>query len=275
MGNGFSSLALSLLPIVVILPTTISSMMALSCRSKVLHPNIGALLLDFDGTICETEKAVTLEQFNQMFKQTSGLEKVTWSSEEYGELLLVGASQARLMHYFDTHGWPEAAARTSKEAYVDLLKRRKDDMFDSVWAQKQPPPLPGIVRLIDECLASGQVKVGVVSNSNLAPVTKMCLSLLGPERVSKMVILAGDMPQFVKRKKPDPLLYLSAAKTLGVAADRCVCVEDSNVGLLAAKGAGMQCIVTPSYYTRDRDDFSLADVVVDDLDSGYVHLHMA
>lgn len=250
-------------------------MIALSCRSKVLHPNIGALLLDFDGTICETEKAVTLEQFNQMFKQTSGLEKVTWSSEVYGELLLVGASQARLTHYFDTHGWPEAAARTSKQAYVDLLKRRKDDMFDSVWAQKQPLPLPGIVRLIDECLASGQVKVAVVSNSNLAPVTKMCLSLLGPERVSKMVILTGDMPQFVKQKKPDPLLYLSAAKTLGVAADRCVCVEDSNVGLLAAKGAGMQCIVTPSYYTRGRDDFSLADVVVDDLDSGYVHLHMA
>lgn len=273
MGNG-CSLQQALLPLFLV--SVVKSMAArtLTCGSKIVHCNLGALLLDFDGTICETEKEITLEQFNEMFRTTKGLEDVSWSSEVYGELLTVGASQARLSHFFDAHGWPAASAQIGKKAYVDMLKHRKDDMFDSVWQRQKLPALPGVVRLIDEALSSGdgQVKVAVVSNSNLQPVTKMCLSLLGPERISKILILTGDMPAFKLHKKPDPKLYVSAAEALGVAPDRCVCIEDSSVGLAAAKGAGMLCIVTPSYYTKARDDFSLADMVVSDLEGGGVRI---
>lgn len=271
MGNG---IFLSLLPLVLV--SVVKSMAAtrtLTCGSKLVHRDLGALLLDFDGTICETEKDITLEQFNEMFRTTVGLEDVCWSSEVYGELLTVGASQARLTHYFDEYGWPAASVQMGRKAYVDMLKHRKDDVFDHVWQKQQLPALPGVVRLIDEALSSGDgVKCAVVSNSNLEPVTKMCLSLLGAARLSKMLILTGDMPDFRLHKKPDPKLYLSAAEALGVAPDRCVCVEDSSVGLAAAKGAGMLCIVTPSYYTKARDDFSLAAIVVSDLDAGGVRI---
>lgn len=55
-------------------------------------------------------------------------------------------------------------------------------------------------------------------------------------------------------------------------ATECVVVEDSRNGLLAAKEAGMRCLITKSSYTQ-HEDFSEADLVVDELgdarESGY------
>jgi len=43
---------------------------------------------------------------------------------------------------------------------------------------------------------------------------------------------------------------------------RCVVVEDSRIGMLAATAAGMRCIVTTSSYTAG-EDFAAADAVFD------------
>ena len=43
---------------------------------------------------------------------------------------------------------------------------------------------------------------------------------------------------------------------------RCVVIEDSGIGVRAAKGAGMTCVVTKSFYTQ-LEDFSNADAVYD------------
>ena len=59
--------------------------------------------------------------------------------------------------------------------------------------------------------------------------------VLGPERREKLnVCILGDD---VSKLKPDPLIYVTAAERLGIDVDRCVVVEDSLVGLKAAKGA--------------------------------------
>lgn len=39
-------------------------------------------------------------------------------------------------------------------------------------------------------------------------------------------------------------------------------VEDSRIGMLAAKAAGMTCVITKSSYTQN-EDFSVADAVFD------------
>ncbi|KAF2591193.1 hypothetical protein F2Q70_00040479 [Brassica cretica] len=60
----------------------------------------------------------------------------------------------------------------------------------------------------------------------------------------------------------DHAIYNLAAETLGVDPSKCVVVEDSAIGLAAAKAAGMTCIVTKSGYTAD-EDFVNADAVFD------------
>jgi len=52
------------------------------------------------------------------------------------------------------------------------------------------------------------------------------------------------------------------AITGGVLVCRCVVIEDSFIGLQAARSAGMRCIVTKSNYTQN-EDFSIADAVFD------------
>jgi len=61
--------------------------------------------------------------------------------------------------------------------------------------------------------------------------------------------------------------FADLPEVLAVEPRRCVVIEDSQNGLEAAKAAGMNCIVTVSSYTAG-EDFTMADRVVADLDSG-------
>lgn len=57
-----------------------------------------------------------------------------------------------------------------------------------------------------------------------------------------------------------------AAEKIGVAPENCVVIEDSLVGLRAAKGAGMKCIITYTVSTKDEDFYGEgADAVLEDL----------
>jgi beta-phosphoglucomutase-like phosphatase (HAD superfamily) len=51
---------------------------------------------------------------------------------------------------------------------------------------------------------------------------------------------------------------------MGLDKSRCAIVEDSHIGLGAAKAAGISCIVTKSSYTAD-EDFTGADMIVSEL----------
>ena len=60
--------------------------------------------------------------------------------------------------------------------------------------------------------------------------------------------------------KPDPAVYLSAARDLGVVAERCLAVEDSVNGVRSAKAAGMVCVAIP--VSGVTDGFEGADLVI-------------
>jgi sugar-phosphatase len=64
--------------------------------------------------------------------------------------------------------------------------------------------------------------------------------------------------------KPHPEVYLRTAQRLGVEAPRCVAVEDSVLGMIAAKAARMRCVVVPE---RPDPRFALADRVLETLDA--------
>jgi beta-phosphoglucomutase-like phosphatase (HAD superfamily) len=71
-------------------------------------------------------------------------------------------------------------------------------------------------------------------------------------------IVTGDD---VERRKPAPDVYLLAASTLGIEPSRCVAIEDTRPGLVAAKTAGMRVIVIPHWLTETHD-LSEADLSV-------------
>jgi beta-phosphoglucomutase-like phosphatase (HAD superfamily) len=121
--------------------------------------------------------------------------------------------------------------------------------------------------LIDEAFAA-KIPVSICSTSNELAVRAIATSVLGADRVQHIQIFAGDM---VAKKKPAPDIYLMAAKAHACDPTKCWVVEDSEIGLRAAKAAMMKCVVTKSIYTA-KEDFQHADFVVDDLNKGGIDL---
>ncbi|KAA8542182.1 hypothetical protein F0562_023334 [Nyssa sinensis] len=235
-----------------------SSLSGVTCSASSPSVLPSALLFDCDGVLVDTEKDGHRISFNDTFAEREL--GVTWDVELYGELLKIGGGKERMTAYFNKTGWPEKAPKSEEERkqFIASLHKRKTELFMALIEKKLLPLRPGVAKLIDQALAKG-VKVAVCSTSNEKAVSAIVSCLLGPERAEKIQIYAGDV---VPRKKPDPAIYLLAASTLGVEPSSCVVVEDSAIGLAAAKAAGMKCIVTKSGYTAE-EDFLNADAVFD------------
>jgi beta-phosphoglucomutase-like phosphatase (HAD superfamily) len=116
---------------------------------------------------------------------------------------------------------------------------------------------------MDEARVLG-LKISVCSAATKSSVVFCLTNLLGKERFEALdCFLAGDD---VDKKKPDPSIYRRAAEVLGVAPGNCLVVEDSVIGLQAACGAGMSCIISYTSSTS-KQDFGAAKAVYPDLGS--------
>ena len=216
-----------------------------------------ALIFDCDGVLVDTERDGHRVAFNDAFR-AAGLD-VAWSVDRYGELLSTGGGKERMRRHFDETRWPEG----DRDALILSLHHAKTDLFMQIIEGGALALRPGVARMIDAAFVAG-MQVAVCSTSNERAVSAVVRVLLGAERAARITIFAGDA---VANKKPDPAIYTLAATTLGLTPAACVVIEDSHIGLTAAKGAGMRCIVTKSAYTQD-EDFTGADTVVPDLDAG-------
>jgi len=65
--------------------------------------------------------------------------------------------------------------------------------------------------------------------------------------------------------KPHPEVYLNTALKLGVDPTACVAIEDSFNGLLSAKASRMKTIVVPEEANREKEQFVIADVRLNNL----------
>jgi HAD superfamily hydrolase (TIGR01509 family) len=83
------------------------------------------------------------------------------------------------------------------------------------------------------------------------------VEVLGLERYIDATASARD----VERGKPDPAIFLEAARRIGVPPERCVVMEDTPPGLEGARRAGMRSVGLLSPHHRELE----ADVVVGSL----------
>lgn len=216
-----------------------------------------ALIFDCDGVLVDTERDGHRIAFNQAFAEYK-LE-VHWDVTLYGQLLKIAGGKERMHYYFDQYGWPEGIHH--RDSFIKNLHALKTKHFMRIIETGQLPLRSGVERLIDEAIKA-DVKLAVCSTSNKEAVASLVETMLGPERKAIFsALLAGDV---VSQKKPDPEIYNLAMQQLGVQRRDCVVIEDSRNGLLAAKGAGMCCLITVSTYTSN-EDFSEADKVVAEL----------
>lgn len=219
-----------------------------------------ALIFDCDGVIVDTERDGHRVAFNKAFAQ-KGID-AAWGIDQYRELVHVAGGKERMRNFFNQTGWP--GGYPDKDLLIKELHKIKTEKFMDLIQSGALPLRPGVARLIDEAIEQ-DIALAICSTSNERAVNTIIDVLLGQERKNAFgAILAGDV---VSRKKPDPEIYLLCRQRLQVNPAQCVVVEDNRNGLLAAKAAGMLCVVTTNPYTAS-EDFRGADMVVDQLGDG-------
>jgi HAD superfamily hydrolase (TIGR01509 family) len=96
-------------------------------------------------------------------------------------------------------------------------------------------PIDAVVKLAREY--AGRLPMSVASGGTRVLVERT-LAVLGIRELFDHVLVASDVP----RGKPEPDLFLLAAKKMGVAPERCLVFEDGEPGIVAAHRAGMQVV---------------------------------
>lgn len=99
--------------------------------------------------------------------------------------------------------------------------------------------LPGVHAAIARCRGAG-LRLGLATSSHHVLIDAV-LERLELGDAFEVRHSAEDEA----RGKPDPAVYLGAARRLDVDPRRCVAIEDSRNGIRSAKAAGMRCVAVP------------------------------
>jgi HAD superfamily hydrolase (TIGR01509 family) len=214
-----------------------------------------ALIFDVDGTLAETEEWHR-RAFNETFR-AFGLDW-NWDADLYRILLKVAGGKERIRHYVEAYAPPGGATALAK---LSALHADKTERYAKSVVKGQVSARPGVKRLVRQA-HENSLRLGVATTTTLCNVEALLKAFFGSEaRRLFSVIAAGDV---VPRKKPAPDIYLHACERLGLSPSACVAIEDSENGVLSARGAGLAVIATPSFYAS-QDDFRAATAVLSDL----------
>ncbi|KAK8484220.1 hypothetical protein V6N13_076701 [Hibiscus sabdariffa] len=224
--------------------------------------SLQALIFDCDGVILESEH-LHRQAYNDAFAHFNvrcppSSQPLNWDLEFYDVLQnLIGGGKPKMRWYFKEHRWPSSTlfetppeSDEERAKLIDTLQDWKTERYKEIIKSGTVETRPGVLRLMDEAKAAGKM-LAVCSAATKSSVVLCLENLIGMERFKGLdCFLAGDD---VKEKKPDPLIYLTAAKRLGVSEKDCLVVEDSVIGLQAATKAGMSCVITYTSSTADQD----------------------
>lgn len=155
---------------------------------------------------------------------------------------------------------PTVFGREMSKEEINALADEKEEIYREIFASRIKP-LDGLVDLLKELKSQG-VKIAVGSSGmkkNVDYVLEKCGITEYFDAISN-----GDM---ISKAKPDPEVFVLAAKLLNEKPENCVVFEDSFAGVKAARAAGMKVIALTTTYTKEEhkdydgiiDDFTQID----------------
>ncbi len=184
------------------------------------HIACDAVLFDLDGTLIDTELAG-----NGALAAELAVDGIVETAESLTRSFRGRALAEILEAMEDLHGI------TPRPGFIARYRARAEALFE-----RGVEPMPGAGKALAEL-----------------PLTlPRCIVSNGPlDKIRQTLRVSGLAPHFgehlfsayeVGSWKPDPGLFLHAARALGVAPGRCVVVEDSASGIEAARRAGMRAL---------------------------------
>jgi HAD superfamily hydrolase (TIGR01509 family) len=153
---------------------------------------------------------------------------------------------------------PELLGWTTDTKEVQQLSLRKESLYREIIAREDISPLPGVVEFLN-ALQREAIPCSVGSSTPRENIDCV-IGRLGIRAYFRAVVCGQD----VTHGKPNPEVFLLAAKKLGVPPRQCVVFEDAHVGIEAAIAGGMKVVGVAT--THPPESLHRADRVVRRLD---------
>ena len=204
-----------------------------------------AALFDMDGTLVDNS-AVHVRAFEIFCDRYGATDWQTRLSNAFG----MGSDDIMRMLL------PEAIIH---EKGLKALGDEKEEIYREIYAPTIQP-IAGLRALL-ELLTKHGIRCGVGS-SGCRDNVNFVLSKCNIEPFFDVQI-SGDM---VQQCKPEPEIYLTAAKELGINIEECIIFEDARAGFEAAKraGAGLVIGIATTLTKAQIEAENLADIVIED-----------
>lgn len=193
--------------------------MTLSDKTNNGHYPISAVIFDVDGVLVDTVP-LHFSAWQKVFDE----ERISFGKKEYQ--LINGIPRDEGVRII-------LGAAATPDRIRDIGDR-KQNYYLALLNQMPPRPLPGIARLLRDLRKTG-LRVAAASSSKNA-VAVLAAAHLAP--YFDTIVTGYDF----QRPKPDPDIFLTAAKILKVIPADTVVVEDAAQGIRAAHAGGFQCI---------------------------------
>jgi len=223
----------------------------------LIGPPVEAVILDMDGLLIDTEpvwRAAQSAVFAGFGVTLSASDLLDSTGQPIEELIPIWRRRAP----GDDPGaqLTDAGLTDAGLTDVEVADRIIDRVIAHVKAEGEPMPgVTAAIALFERC----GLRLAIASSSPLRLIDAVC-DRLGLARIE---VRCSAMDE--ARGKPAPDVYLTAARRLGVAAARCLALEDSPNGIAAARSAGMRCVAVPDPLLADDPRYREADLVLESL----------
>jgi sugar-phosphatase len=200
-------------------------------------PVIDAVIFDMDGVLIDTEP-VWRRVETEIFKRVGMVLEYEDTAETMGMPIRQVVQLRHSQQPWDTPSIDEVA---------DEILRRVVDFVAT-----QGVPIPGAVESVQTAAKLG-IPVGLATSS-----AHLLIDAVVDRLQLRDYFSACSSSEDVESGKPSPDIYIHNAALLGVAAQRCLAIEDSRSGVAAALAAGMICCAIPDAHWNGDPDVARA-----------------
>ena len=201
-----------------------------------------AVIFDMDGVLLDSEPYY-YDYLMDRFKELS----IEVTDEEYAGF--VGLPTRKVWGYLEK----------TKEIKVDIEALMKSEEFqvNQVFSEADLEPMRGIPELLSEIKDAG-IPMNVASSSARSTI-EIIVRKLKIERYFNFLLSGTE----VGNGKPSPDIFLRSAEIHELDSHKCIVIEDSHNGVLAAKSAGAYCVGFRNPGSGSQD-LTQADLIIDD-----------
>ncbi|OGY87625.1 MAG: hypothetical protein A2233_01600 [Candidatus Kerfeldbacteria bacterium RIFOXYA2_FULL_38_24] len=201
---------------------------------------IQAFIFDMDGVIIDSEP-LQLQSFNHVLKKYNIIVSMPEFKEKYMGYKDIQICE-KIIDDYNLSLTKDEFVSNKRAAYLKILK------------QGTIEPISGAVEAIKEI--SSLMPIAIASSSNKLEIETI-IGRFGVRDLFLVLVSASE----VKNGKPAPDVYLRVAKLMNIDPNKCGVIEDTQLGVHAAKNAGMYCIGITTTHTKD--ELQDADRVID------------